>query len=196
MGRNHFWTGFWQRGHEQFSESNSPLYRGVASAARTLLSIKRGGGSARPPASAPARTMADSAKFVCDVLDRASPNAEGLGQSQAAFAPCVWSRSGGTGRVRQMRQAVHIDRRKARGCGTFCSRVSAAAISNALPTGVDGLPSRDQIVRLAVHHAVPAILCPGSWCKFLRCLTRHAAGALPPSVAINLSESVLTVPPS
>jgi hypothetical protein len=41
--------------------------------------------------------MADSAKFVCDVLDRASPNAEGLGQSQAAFAPCVWLRSGGTG---------------------------------------------------------------------------------------------------
>src|SRR6516164_8896236 len=29
MGRNHFWTGFWERGHEQFSESKSPPYRGV-----------------------------------------------------------------------------------------------------------------------------------------------------------------------
>ena len=27
-GRNRFWTGFWERGHEQFSESNSPPYRG------------------------------------------------------------------------------------------------------------------------------------------------------------------------
>src|SRR5262249_11035734 len=34
-GQNHFWTGFCQRGHEQFSESKSPPYRGVASAART-----------------------------------------------------------------------------------------------------------------------------------------------------------------
>jgi hypothetical protein len=28
MGRNYFWTGFWERGHEQFSESKSPPYRG------------------------------------------------------------------------------------------------------------------------------------------------------------------------
>jgi hypothetical protein len=28
-GQNHFWTGFCQRGHEQFSESKSPPYRGV-----------------------------------------------------------------------------------------------------------------------------------------------------------------------
>ena len=34
-GANRFWTGFWERGHEQFSESKSPPYRGVASAART-----------------------------------------------------------------------------------------------------------------------------------------------------------------
>ena len=34
-GENRFWTGFWERGHEQFSESKSPSYRGVASAART-----------------------------------------------------------------------------------------------------------------------------------------------------------------
>jgi hypothetical protein len=34
-GRNRFWTGFWERGREQFSESKSPPYRGVASAART-----------------------------------------------------------------------------------------------------------------------------------------------------------------
>jgi hypothetical protein len=27
-GGNHFWTGFCQRGHEQFSESKSPPYRG------------------------------------------------------------------------------------------------------------------------------------------------------------------------
>jgi hypothetical protein len=27
-GRNRFWTGFWERGHEQFSESNSPPYGG------------------------------------------------------------------------------------------------------------------------------------------------------------------------
>jgi hypothetical protein len=33
--RNRFWTDFWERGHEQFSESKSPPYRGVASAART-----------------------------------------------------------------------------------------------------------------------------------------------------------------
>ena len=33
-GQNHFWTGFCQRGHEQFSEFKSPL-PGVASAART-----------------------------------------------------------------------------------------------------------------------------------------------------------------
>ena len=27
-GVNRFWAGFWERGHEQFSESNSPPYRG------------------------------------------------------------------------------------------------------------------------------------------------------------------------
>src|SRR5262249_9479299 len=27
-GRNRFWTGFWGRGHEQFSEFKSPPYRG------------------------------------------------------------------------------------------------------------------------------------------------------------------------
>ena len=41
--------------------------------------------------------------------------------SQAAFAPCVGRALAGPGRVRQMRQAAHIDRRKARGCGAFCS---------------------------------------------------------------------------
>ena len=56
-GANRFWAGFWERGHEQFSESKSPPYRGVASAARTLLSIRGGGGSARPPGSAPARAL-------------------------------------------------------------------------------------------------------------------------------------------
>jgi hypothetical protein len=35
-GRNGFWTGFWERGHEQFSESKSPPYPGVASAAHTF----------------------------------------------------------------------------------------------------------------------------------------------------------------
>jgi hypothetical protein len=39
-GRNRFWTVFWERGHEQFSESNSPPYRGVASAARTSSSFE------------------------------------------------------------------------------------------------------------------------------------------------------------
>jgi hypothetical protein len=24
VGQNHFWTSFWERGHEQFSESKSP----------------------------------------------------------------------------------------------------------------------------------------------------------------------------
>ena len=28
MGQNHFWTGYCQRGHEQFSEFKSPPYRG------------------------------------------------------------------------------------------------------------------------------------------------------------------------
>jgi hypothetical protein len=28
-GRNRFWTGFWERGHKQFSESKSPPYRGA-----------------------------------------------------------------------------------------------------------------------------------------------------------------------
>ena len=28
-GQNHFWTGFCQRGHEQFSEFKSPPYRGA-----------------------------------------------------------------------------------------------------------------------------------------------------------------------
>jgi hypothetical protein len=32
-GQDHFWTGFCQRGHKQFSESKSPPYRGVVSAA-------------------------------------------------------------------------------------------------------------------------------------------------------------------
>ena len=41
---NRFWTGFWERGHKQFSNQTVPPYRGVASAARTLFSIKGGGG--------------------------------------------------------------------------------------------------------------------------------------------------------
>jgi hypothetical protein len=44
-GTNRFWTGFWERGHEHFSESKSPPYRGVASAgtppARALVFSQR-----------------------------------------------------------------------------------------------------------------------------------------------------------
>ena len=47
-GRNRFWTGFWERGHEQFSKSISPPYRGVTSAARSLVSIRRGRGFCAP----------------------------------------------------------------------------------------------------------------------------------------------------
>jgi hypothetical protein len=47
-GRNHFWTGFWERGHEQFSESNSPPYRGVASAARSSKLVRDSPNRASP----------------------------------------------------------------------------------------------------------------------------------------------------
>jgi hypothetical protein len=43
-GRNRFWAGFWERGHEQFSSTHLAFNKG-------------GGGSARPPGSAPARAL-------------------------------------------------------------------------------------------------------------------------------------------
>src|SRR5262245_29887816 len=39
-GRNRFWTGFWERGHEQFSESKSPPTGGVASAAHIQARLR------------------------------------------------------------------------------------------------------------------------------------------------------------
>ena len=36
MGQNHFWAGFWERGHDQNLKMESPPYRGVQRAAAAL----------------------------------------------------------------------------------------------------------------------------------------------------------------